>query len=141
MIESLFLSERHANSKKAVLLVDEGASVWCYLTESGGSRPIADCWLLNTVEAPENLDAFVQEKAAPPATRRFVADTAQRALPAAEAVQFQWSEDGESVAIYVEQKLLGFIARNNRRGYSANLSEEGPFGSPLDHDLFSTLFR
>ncbi len=126
---------------KAVVLVDEGSSVWCYLTAPGGNHPIAECWILNTVEAPENLDAFDQTESAPPATRRFVADSAKRAVPAAEAVKFQWSEDGESVAIYVEQELLGFIAGNSPRGYSANLREEGPFGSPLDPELFSTLFR
>lgn len=141
MTESLFLSERHASSKKTVVLVDEGASVWCYLTESDESHPIADCWLLNTIEAPENLDAFAQEENAPPATQTFVTDNAQRALPVTEAIRFQWSADGESVAIYIEQELLGFIAHNNRRGYSTNLRKEGPFGSPLDHDLFLTLFR
>lgn len=141
MTESLFLSERHVGSQRAVVLVDEGSSVWCYLTEPGGSRPIADCWLLNTVEAPENLDAFLQAKSAPPATRNFVVDSAQQPLPAAEAITFQWSEDGESVAVYVEQALLGFIAGSNGRGYSANLREEGPFGAPLEHDLFSILFR
>jgi hypothetical protein len=141
MTEPLFLSERHIISKKAVVLVDEGTSVWCYLTEPGESRPIADCWLLNTIEAPENVDALTQEESAPPATRLFVTDSAQRALPAAEAVSFQWSKDGESVAVYIEQELLGFIAGNDCRGYSANLRKEGPFGSPLDHDLFSNLFR
>lgn len=141
MTKSLFLSERHASSKKAVVLVGQGASVWCYLTEPGGTRPMADCWILNTIETPDNLDAFTEEESAPPATRFFVADTARHALPAAEAVRFQWSQDGESVAIYIEQQLFGFIAHNHPRGYSLNLRKEGPFGSPFDQDLFSTIFR
>lgn len=140
MNESLFVTERHTLSNRNVVVIDEACSVWCYLTAPNGDAPIADCWLLNTIEAPENLDDFSSLESAPPATRRYVSDAAKRALPSEESIRFLWSMDGESVAVYAGQELLGFIAPNVPRGFSANLREEGPFGSPLDRELFSMLF-
>ncbi len=140
MNEPLFLTEYHATSNRNVVVVDEGSSVWCYLTEPNGDNPIADCWLLNTIDAPENLDDFGSSESAPPATRRYVTDAAKRALPSEASIKLLWSKDGESVAVYVGRELLGFIAHNIPRGFSTNLREEGPFGSPLDRELFSMFF-
>jgi hypothetical protein len=61
-------------------------------------------------------------------------------VPSEASIKLLWSKDGESVAVYVGQELLGFIAHNNPRGFSTNLREEGPFGSPLDRELFSMFF-
>jgi hypothetical protein len=141
MMEPLLVSEQNIRSHRWAVVADEGASVWLYLTESNGQRPVADCWLLNTVHAPKNLEAYSASKAPPPATRQYVDANAQAAAPRETAVRFQWSEDGESVAVFIKDEIFGFIAAGQKRGFSRHLVAEGPFGCPFDERLYGRLFK
>ena len=140
MTEALLLREQNPRSHRWVLLADEGASIWFYLTEPNGARPIADCWLLNTVPVPTNLDAYRSAKTAPPATSQYAGAKSQAGMPSADSVRFQWSSDGESVAVFISNELLGFIASGRNRGYSRHLIAEGPYGQPMDKSLYASLF-
>ena len=135
------ISEQHARSRRWAIVANEGDSVWLYLTEPDRERPVADCWLLNTIPAPEDLSAYRAARSAPAATREFAGPDARGVFPDASSVRFQWSADGESVAAFVTDELLGFIASGQRRGFSRHLVAEGPFGHPLDQQLYSRLFR
>src|SRR5262249_18698401 len=137
----LLKSEQNLRSRRWAVVADEGDSVWLYLTAPDSERPVADCWLLNTVPAPEDLTAYREARSVPAATREFVGPHARGVVPDAGAVRFQWSVDGESVAVFVADELLGFIASGERRGFSIHLIAEGPFGRPLDQQLYASLFR
>ena len=139
MKESLHV-ERHPASRRSGILADEGASVWLYLTEPDGQQIAADCWIFNTISAPDNLEAFGESNGPPPATSRFVIAGGQAPFPAPDEVRFKWAEDGESVAVHVRGMLAGFIARGDRRGYSRYLALPGPFGNPIDESLHAALF-
>jgi len=136
---SLFLSERNPVSGRAAVLADEGASVWLYLTDSGSDCPVADCWLLNTVPSPENLNDY-RNVCAPPAIHRFVAPGSEGDAPLESDVGLLWAPDGNSVAVLVKGVPLGFIARGNKHGYSKNLVIASPFGMPFDQELYKQLF-
>jgi hypothetical protein len=123
-----------------VLFAEEGESVWLYLTDVDSLRPVADCWMFNTIPAPDDLHSFKTAGGPPPATRQFVGPDAQCKLPDAQQVHFRWSPDGHSVAAYIRDELLGFIAHGHKAGYSKHLLIGGPFGAPLDNDLFEALF-
>jgi hypothetical protein len=123
------------------VVANEGASVWLYLTERDGKKPIADCWLLNTVLPPTELHKYPAGKSAPPATQAYAGPDAQRPVPVEGTVEFRWSDDGESVAVLVNGDLLGFIAEGSTRGFSKHLVASGPFGRPLDRGLYATLFK
>lgn len=133
-------SEQHPHSRRWAVVGDEGDSVWLYLTAPDSQRPIADCWLLNTIPAPDDVSAYRASKSAPAATREFAGPHARGVVPEARAVRFQWSADGESVAVVVADELLGFIAAGQPRGFSRHLIAEGPFGHPLDQRLYADLF-
>ena len=140
MTQPLLVSEQHPRSRRWAVLTDEGASVWLYLTEPDGERPVADCWLLNLVPAPTDLSAYRTSKGPPPATRHYTAESpAER--PSADAIRFQWSVDGDSVAIFMNGDVLGFIAAGRKRGFSKHLTSEGPYGLPMDDELYALLFR
>ena len=71
MMEPLLVSEQNSYSHRWAVVADEGASVWLYLTQPDGQRPVADCWLLNTVPVPENLEAYRASKSPPPVTQQY----------------------------------------------------------------------
>lgn len=140
MTAHLLLSEQHPHSRRTAVFADDGASVWLYLTEVDSLRPAADCWLFNTVLAPVDLHSFRSDGGPPPATQQFAKPDATRDLPGAAHVHFGWSQDGQSVAAYVHDELLGFIVPGQKSGYSKNLLAAGPFGAPLDDERFKAFF-
>lgn len=140
MIESMLISQQNPRSGRWAVVADEGTSVWLYLTERDGMEPVADCWLFNTVPPPTNLDEYRARQSAPPVTEAYAGPAALGSVPVEAAVAFEWSDDGESVAVLVSGDLLGFIAAGSKRGFSKHLVARGPFGHPLDEELYARLF-
>lgn len=136
----LFLSAQHPKSMRHAILSDEGASVWLYLTEAVSSRPIADCWLFNTIPAPTDLSNFQSRNGPPPATQQFAAPFSQRQPPNPMEVNFYWSFDGNSVAFFIQDEFFGFVCAGNRKGFSKNLLASGPWGHPMDNNLYTAVF-
>lgn len=141
MTDAAVISQQNPRSGRWAVVADEGASVWLYLTARDGTEPVADCWLLNTVPPPTNLDECRVRQSAPPVTEAYAGPAALGSVPVEAAVAFQWSDDGESVAVFVSGDLLGFIAAGSKRGFSKHLVATGPFGHPLDEELYARLFR
>ena len=136
--EDLFLSQQHPTSRRWAVVEDDGTVAYLYLTEPDSTKPAADCWLYNRVESPST---FVGSRGGPPvAPATHVRDNHPFRPPEAESVSFRWSADGESVAVLFDNNLMGFIAANQRRGFSSNLSKAGPLGSPIDQELYERLF-
>ena len=139
--QDLFVSEQHSVSRRWAVVEDDGRSAWLYLSEPGAPKPVADCWLYNRVATPAQLDtqAVVRgESPIVPATH--ASESATFSPPAQQSVHFRWSHDGESVAVFFDAGLIGFIARGQARGFSKHLRAPGPFGSPLDAELFERVF-
>ena len=136
--KDLFLSEQHPTSRRWVVVEDDGTVAWMYLTEPDLEKPAAECWLYNRVHAPTTFNSSRGEPPVVPATHTDV--VVPFVPPSAESVTLKWSLDGESVAIFIHTELVGFIAANQRRGFSKNLFMSGPFGSPIDRALYEQLF-
>ena len=137
----------HAESGRRALMADEGDSVWLYLTEPGVETIHADCWLYNRVDAPsaaalkERFASYRARGLPPPAPADLVLPEALRPVhPGASEIRFVWSRDGEGVAAWERGELVGFIAPGQRRGFSRFLIGSGPWGAPLDLDLYEELF-
>jgi hypothetical protein len=122
------------------MVINEGDSVWTYLTAPSSMTPVSDGWLLNLVDAPETLANYRDNGLVPPATQRFTLQPNAMSAPATEVLSSIWSEDGEAVAVLVSDRVLAFLQSSRKTGFSRFLSAAGPFGDPLDHALFSTLF-
>lgn len=141
MTNAVLASQRSPRSGRWAVVADEGSSVWLYMTDREGTRPVADCWLLNTVPAPTSLNEQRKRKSAPPVPVAYAAPASLGSVPDETTIAFEWSNDGESVAVSVSGDVLGFIAAGGTRGFSKHLVAAGPFGHPLDEELYARLFR
>lgn len=137
--QGLFLSEQHGLSLRWAILEDDGDAAWLYLTEPDGTKPVADCWLYNSVSAPPERNFERGDTPVVPLTHTAYAPPFTP--PAPETVAFNWTSDGHSVAIFFGDQLMGFIANSGPHGHSKLLSCSGPYGSPLDEALYASTFQ
>ena len=140
MPEEVFLSEQHPVSHRWAVLEDDGLSAWLYLTEPNSEKPIADCWIYNRTSNPEPAESYMSRGSAPPAPSDYIGDSAVVLSSDASSFRLVWSEDGESIAFFDDNILMGFIASGEKRGYSRNLARAGAWGNPLDEGLYKSLF-
>ena len=136
--EDLFISQQHPVSRRRAVIEDDGRVAWLYLTEPETWKPVADCWLYNRVPTPPRFDSLRGEPPVVPQTHAGVGATMQP--PSEESVHLQWSSDGESVAVFFDAELVGFIVHGQQHGYSRHVRVVGPFGSLLDTELFQRVF-
>ena len=136
--QDLFVSQQHQVSKRWAVIEDDGRVAWLYLTEPDTWKPVADCWLYNRVVTPPQFGGIRGEPPVVPQTYAGVGATLQP--PAEESVHLRWSRDGESVAVFFDAELIGFIAPGQKRGFSRHIRVSGPFGSVLDTELFQRVF-
>jgi hypothetical protein len=142
------ITERHGRSGRTALIADEGDSIWLYLTEPDTTAIAADCWLFNRVIAPtpdvlkEQLPGYRTRGLPPPAPADLAADRGIRPGPVqALDLRLEWSREGDAVAVGEGDEVIGFIAIEQRRGFSRFLVRESPWGAPFDDELFARLFR
>ena len=136
--QDLFVSEQHPVSRRWAVVEDDGRVAWLYLTEPDSRNPVADCWLYNRVATPQEFDSVRGQPPAVPQTHAGAGATAQP--PAPESVRFRWSRDGESIAVFFDAELIGFIAHGHERGFSRHIRVSGALGSALDTELFQRVF-
>lgn len=137
--QDLFLSEQHPISRRWAVIEDDGRVAWLYLTEPDTPKPAADCWLYNRVPPPPHFESARGEAPVVPGTHAGVDATIQP--PPVESVRLRWSHDGESVAVFFDAELVGFIVKGQKRGFSRHIRVSGPFGSVLDTELFQRVFE
>jgi hypothetical protein len=146
-MDETLLVEQHAPSGRKALIADEGDSVWLYLSEPHEDAIAADCWLFNRgqvrsqAELEPKLSAYRARGVPPPVPAELQrAEGAHLSLNDIPRLRVQWSVDGEAVAAWAEHVVVGFIAPGERRGYSRFLTAAGPWGVPLDWELYRRLF-
>jgi hypothetical protein len=135
-----FISEQNPTSRRWAVFEDDGVSGWLYLTEPGSENPTSDCWVYNCVGVTESADKYMARGVAPPAPASYTDTNSEITVGDESAFGFRWAEDGESVAIFINDLLMGFIISGQKRGYSRNLVKNGPWGNPLDEGLYKTVF-
>jgi len=140
MAGELLYSATDTGSRRSVMVINEGDSVWTYLTAPSSMTPVSDGWLLNLIDAPDSLANYKDNGQVPPVTQRFTSQPNAMTAPATEVLSSIWSEDGEAVAVLVGDRALVFLQSSRKTGFSHFLSAAGPFGDPFDHDLFKQLF-
>ena len=141
MDEHAFLSEQHPVSRRWAIVEDDGRVAWLYLTAPDSAKPVSDCWLYNRVPAPAECDLDAMRAGDAPIAPQTVAGPGALMSPSQDALRVRWSADGESVAVFVTDELLGFIPAGHRRGFSRHLTVSGAFGNVLDPYLFTSVFE
>jgi hypothetical protein len=140
MPEDIFLSDQNSVSHRWAILEDNGLSAWLYLTEPDSEKPAADCWIYNRAPKPIPAEGYRSHSVAPADPSDYVGDSAVIIFPDASNFRLVWSQDGESVAFFDGDILMGFIVAGQKRGYSRNLKKSGAWGNILDEDLYESLF-
>jgi hypothetical protein len=138
MDDDLFLSEQHAVSRRHAIMEDDGGVACLYLTARESTRPIARCWLYNRIAAPAERNFARGETPVVPMTHAASGHPFQP--PPASSVRLRWSPEGHAVAVFFGPDLMGFIAWPDGPGFSRFLKTAGPYGTPLDSALYSSVF-
>jgi hypothetical protein len=125
-----FISEQHPLSRRHAILEDDGTSAWLYLTAPDDPRPIADVFVYNR-HAPADRLEDVAGSGPPPIVTAFAAPGAVVSTPQRSTWRFHWSADGESVALKRDGVAVALIPSRRRRGYTAAVAAECPWGAPL----------
>jgi hypothetical protein len=135
-----FVSEQNPTSRRWAVFEDDGVSGWLYLTEPESERPTSDCWIYNGLAITESAEEYRSRGMAPPAPSSYIGPEAEMIEADESAFSFQWAHDGESVALFMNDLLMGFIVSGQQRGFSRYLVKEGSWGNPLDEELYSIVF-
>ncbi len=141
MGDDVFVSEKNLVSKRWAVFEEDDNAGWLYLTEVNQTKPIANCWIYNKVKAPIFSEIEKYRPEAPPASIEFV-DVNYLRLDVNEAdVSFKWSNDGNSVAVSIQDTPMGFIIFGEKRGYSRNLIKKCDWGNVFDGDKYALYFE
>jgi hypothetical protein len=136
--EELFESAQHPGSRRWAVVEDDGRVAYLYLCKPDSTTPVADCFLYS--RASLKPDSLEEDGGAPVVPDNYLVSAAPHLPPSSDAVQLRWSDDGESVAVLFGGVLMGFIAKGSRFGFSRLIAKSGPFGSPLDVELYERTF-
>jgi hypothetical protein len=140
-LEGPCLSYRSNVSNRHATLVDDGYSAWLFLTNKSGSKVVADAFVYSRVEIPESLVKPFGENGPPLLVQQFATREALQKSVLPESLSIQFSQDGNSVAVFLRGSPWAFVIGDQERGYSKSISEAGPFGFPWDEQLYQQHFR
>jgi hypothetical protein len=137
-MNDVWLSEEHPISTRRAIVADEIDSVWLYLTGPGGKPIEVDCWLWNRGPALDRAAwqthaARARARGGPPPAPKDVLrpDAVQGRTAVAATLRLQWNAVGDAVSAWDDRRLLGTVHAGERRGQSAGLAVECPWGRPL----------
>jgi len=140
MNKGIFLSEKNLISCRWAIFEDNEVSGWLYLTNPNEKKPIADCWIYNRVEAPSPSEIKDYRNGPPPASFEYCRSNVFVSKTDNMKISFKWSDDGNAVALIVENVPLGYIIAGSRGGYSRNLLKNGPWGNVFEEDRYKDIF-
>ena len=135
----LFVSEQHEISRRNVVVEDDGTVGWLYLTEPDGLDFASVVWVYNRIRAPVGVDKEKYYESPPPCCQGFAGPEAMMDTPREEDVQFEWGDDGNAVALFIQGRLMAVAVAGSKYGYSRNVIKDGPWGSPLDKRIYRRL--
>ncbi|GMK37049.1 hypothetical protein PCCS19_01020 [Paenibacillus sp. CCS19] len=141
MNEDIFLSDFNPISKRWVIFEDDGQTGWLYLTEANDQKPQFDCWIYNRIQPPNEIEISKYRTSPPPVTVEYAGENAFVTSVEGIEFKFKWSKDGNSVALLINEKPVGYIIAGNKRGFSSNLKKDGPWGSLLKQEQFEIIFQ
>jgi hypothetical protein len=133
-----FICEQHPKSNRHATLEDDGRTGWFYLSAADSLRPVADAWVYNRNDPPEDVDDSDRERP-PPLISRFASIGAVVSLPSKVKWTIRWSDDGHSVAIYSDGRAVALLTARQKHGYSLGLSSECPWGKPLTPEVLAAI--
>jgi hypothetical protein len=135
------LQDRHPASHRYAILEDNGTTLWLYLTAPDEPTVVAETWIFNHDEPIQSQEwpLFQHGRAMfPPEELSPVEVVFDR--PEVHSWTFDWSADGEAVAVFCDAQPIAMVQSTRRLGFSRHVIRAGPWGVPWCARTFHSLF-
>lgn len=133
---SLLMSFPASDNRHTLVIEDDGRVAYAYLKKKG--RIVGDVWLYNRCPAPRPAEWKDKSKLPFANCRGYFDETRGRITESLEAGDFQvdWdeSEDGIRVYIYLREELIAMVAPGDRPGYSRFATQNGPLAQVMEFE-------
>jgi hypothetical protein len=123
-------------SRRLAVFEDDGASAWLYLTATDTRKPIADVWVHNRRSAIPRSKINAYRGDPPPAAIGFADDSAICHASNDCKWTLDWYLNDEFVILYRDGTPVAMLAVCERRGWSRNLLQDGPWGNVWSDELY-----
>jgi hypothetical protein len=141
MAEPIFLQSHNETSGRFAVLDDNGTVAFVYLTQPRTNGIERDVVAYTRAEPVETIDWEAAKKAGwPPPLSAQVASEDAVQHPRKEQLSFQWSADGEAVALLFNNKPIAFAAIGLELGHSKAIGKECGLANPWDQAVYDKLF-
>ena len=135
LADPMFLAEQHHGSGRNVILEEEDGATWLYLTYPNEKRIEKGAFAYSLTSPDENFNRERVKSGKPPQiSKEYASQYAVIQNVQASKFSFNWSADGESVALRYNDQIIAMILSTESRGYSKALSKPGPLGNPFDSE-------
>ena len=134
--------EQHPASHRYAILEDNGTTLWLYLTEPDNPTVVAQTWIFSHRPPIESHEwPLFNDRPAPLVPPEELA-TVEIHLDRADAHawRFDWSSDGEAVAVVCDARPIALVHASHKIGFSRNVIRAGPWGVPWSERTFHELF-
>jgi hypothetical protein len=140
--DRITLDEQHPRSHRHAVLEADEHCAWLYLSVAGDCRPEQDAFAYTPGPLVTTAEAMAEAKKgnSPPLSSEYA--SAQAVIRDAKAgeLTFQWSADGQSLALLRNGNPLAMILAEAKRGFSKALSKSGFYGEPWDQRRYERIF-
>ncbi|WP_017034315.1 hypothetical protein, partial [Vibrio genomosp. F10] len=143
MSEGLFLSSYNEVSERYAILDEFEQSGVLYLTKPQTQKPERDA-VAYIQYAPVSEETWKQKMRAgePPQLHQgLVSKAAVIAKTVEQDFSFQWSADGNSVALLYRSAPIAFVTKSEKYGFSKAVVSDSPIVSVWNSEKFSELFE
>ena len=123
---ALLIDNTNSKSGRTATVEESDTCAWMYLSKPNSTEIEKDVWLYNRIPAPSRDEIPNYRGEAPPAAKDFIFEPGTMGSPKEENFEFRWSDDGESVAIWLFAELHAFILPDSKHGYSRLLKMDCP---------------
>ena len=143
MSEGLFLSSYNEVSERYAILDEFDESGMLYLTEPQTQKPERDA-VAYIQYAPVSKETWKQKMRSgepPQLPLGLVSKTAVIEKTVEQDFSFQWSADGNSVALLYRTAPIAFVTKSEKYGFSKAVVSDSPVVSVWSSEKFSELFE
>jgi hypothetical protein len=88
----------------------------------------------------EEFRAHTEKGQAPPLAKDYASKEAILSAAKSREFRFQWTADGQSVALLRNNSPIAMILADAKRGFSRAVGKSGPYGDPWDQAKYERVF-
>ena len=143
MSEPLFLTSYNSVSERFAILDEYSNTGILYLTKKGTQEPERDAFAYMMIELIEHETWKKRmQDGEPPLLSEAIASNNSVIKNTKESdFTFEWSTDGESVALFYKGSPIALSTIRHKYGFSKSVIKETPIVNPWDDDTYNEIFK